>query len=55
MNALTDLIAKDPEAVDLAEAILAATGSGLKHYIPVHQDRLVAEARAQIDKIRGQE
>lgn len=54
MTTLTDLIARDPEAVALAEAILAATGSGLKHYTPVHQAAIVAEARAQIDKIRGQ-
>ncbi|WP_374290165.1 hypothetical protein [Paenirhodobacter enshiensis] len=54
-SSLAILIARDPEAAALAEAILTAAGSSLRHYMPVNQDRLVAEARAQIDKIRGQE
>lgn len=38
----------------LAEAILHAAGSGLRHYTPRNRAAIIAAAQAQIDAIRAE-
>ena len=37
----------------LAEAILHAAGSGLRHYTPRNREAIISAAQAQIDAIRA--
>lgn len=41
------------EAEQLADAILRAAGSGLRHYTPRNRAEIIAAAQAQIDAIRA--
>ena len=38
----------------LAEAILIAAGSGLRHYTPRNRAAIIAAAQAQIDAVRAE-
>lgn len=53
MNAYT--VSERAWAEALAEQILNAAGSGLRHYIPATQDRIISVATAAIRDIKNGE
>lgn len=42
----------DPEAVILAEAVMKAAGSSLKHYMPRSQDEIIKACQDGINKAK---
>ena len=52
MTAMTD---ERIEAIELADKILQAAGSGLRHYMPSSKERIVDEAEKAIKALRAKD